>query len=83
LYLYSGFTSSDVDANFVPGTFGYEETYNTRSQSFYVNYLQDDASMYSGIPYLFISAGSGAGSGFMYLDWVIATYGVPYVVSVS
>jgi len=34
-------------------------------------------------PYLFISAGSGGGSGFMYLDWVIVTYGVPYVVSVS
>jgi len=79
LYHYSGFTSSDVDANFVPGTFGYEETYNT----FYINYLQDDANIYSGTPYLFISAGSGGGSGFMYLDWVIVTYGVPYVVSVS
>jgi hypothetical protein len=31
LYHYSGFTSSNVDANFVPGTFGYEETYNTLS----------------------------------------------------
>lgn len=39
--------------------------------------------MYSETPYLFISAGSGGGSGFMYLDWVIVTYGVPYVVSVS
>jgi len=83
LYLYSGFTSSDVDANFVPGTFGYEETYNTSSQTFYINHLQDNASMYSGIPYLFVSAGSGGGSGFMYLDWIIVTYGVPYVVSVS
>jgi hypothetical protein len=83
LYHYSGFTSNYVDANFVPGTFGYEETYNTSSQTFYINHLQDDASMYSGIPYLFVSAGSGAGSGFMYLDWIIVTYGVPYVVSVS
>ena len=49
LYHYPGFTSSDVDANFVPGTFGYEETYNT----FYINYLQDDANIYSGTPYLF------------------------------
>jgi len=80
LYLYSGFNSSDVDVNFVPGTFGYEETYNT---SFYINYLQDEASVYSGTPYLFVSAGSGGGSGFMYLDWIIVTYGVPYVVSVS
>jgi len=39
--------------------------------------------VYNGNSYLFISAGSGGGSGFMYLDWVIVTYGVPYVVSVS
>jgi len=45
--------------------------------------LQDDVSVYARIPYLFISAGSGGGAGFMYLDWVIVTYGVPYVVSVS
>jgi len=36
-----------------------------------------------GTPYLFVSAGSGVKLGFMYLDWVIVTYGVPYVVSVS
>jgi len=36
-----------------------------------------------GTPYLFVSAGSGGGSGYMYLDWVIVTYGVPYVASVS
>jgi hypothetical protein len=83
LYHYSGFTSSDVDANFVPGTFGYEETYNTLSQPFYINYLQDEVNLYSGTPYLFISAGSGGGSGFMYLNWIIVTYGVPYVISVS
>jgi hypothetical protein len=39
--------------------------------------------MYSETPYLFISAGSGGGSGYMYLDWAIVTYGVLYVVSVS
>jgi len=49
-----------------------------------VNYLQDDVNSYaSGNPYLFISAGSGGGSGYMYLDWVMVTYGVPYVVSMS
>jgi len=32
---------------------------------------------------LFVSSGSGGGPGFMYLDWIIVTYGVPYVVSVS
>ena len=85
MYHYSGFTYSNVNSNFVPGTFGYEETYNSLSQSqpFYINYLQDNANVYSGTPYLFVSAGSGGGSGYMYLDWVIVTYGVPYVESVS
>ena len=79
------FTYGDVNSNFIPGTFGYEETYNSLSQSqpFYINYLQDDENVYGGNPYLFISAGSGGGSGYMYLDWIIVTYGVPYVVSVS
>ena len=75
LYNYNKFTYNDVNSNFVPGTFGYDEENNTLSQS--------DASMYSETPYLFVSAGSGGGSGFMYLDWIIVTYGVPYVVSVS
>jgi hypothetical protein len=87
LYEYSYFypTSQYINSNFVPGTFGYDEKYNSLSQSqpFYINYLQDDASVYIGTPYLFVSAGSGGGSGFMYLDWIIVTYGVPYVVSVS
>ena len=49
-----------------------------------LSYLQyDDANVYEGTPYLFVSAGSGGGSGYMYLDWVIVTYGVPYVVSIS
>jgi hypothetical protein len=82
---YQPFDSNEVNNNFVPGTFGYREEYNSLSQSqpFHVNYLQDDTSVYVGIPYLFVSAGSGGGSGYMYLDWVIVTYGVPYVVSVS
>ena len=85
LYKYFKFTYSEVNNNFVPGTFGYFEEYNSLSQPqpFYINYLQDGASMYSGTPYLFVSAGSGGGSGFMYLDWIIVTYGVPYVLSIS
>jgi len=79
------FTYGDVNSNFIPGTFGYEETYNSLSQSqpFYINYLQDDENVYAGNPYLFISAGSGGGPGFMYLDWIIVTYGVPYVIRIS
>jgi len=83
LYAYAKFSSNDVNNYFILGTFGYGEKYNTSSQTFYINYLQDDASMYSGTPFLFVSAGSGGGSGFMYLNWVIVTYGVPYVISVS
>jgi len=82
---YRDFTPGDVNTFFVLGTFGYKEEYNTLSQSspFIIYPLQDDANYYDGNPYLFISAGSGGGSGYMYLDWVIVTYGVPYVASVS
>jgi hypothetical protein len=83
LYRYLPFTYSSANDNFVLGTFGSEEYYSSYSQPFYINYLQDDASIYAGTPYLFVSAGSGGGSGFMYLDWIIVTYGVPYVVNVS
>jgi len=80
---YNSFTYSEVNSNFVPGTFGYYEYYASRSQSLTISYLQDEVSVYVGTPCLFVSAGSGGGSGFMYLDWIIVTYGVPYVVNVS
>jgi len=83
---YHFFTYGDVNNNFIPGTFGYDEQYNDQSNSnnnIIIDYLQDIASVYDGTPYLFVSAGSGGGSGFMYLDWIIVTYGVPYVISIS
>jgi hypothetical protein len=90
LYGYYKFypNSQYINNNFVPGTFGYNEEYNGQGSnlgsSITINYLQDDVNAYSsGTPYLFISAGSGGGAGFMYLDWVIVTYGVPYIASVS
>jgi len=86
LYNYQYFNPGDINSNnFIYGTFGYDEQYNNRQSgiSFTINSLEDDANYYDGNPYLFISAGSGGGSGFMYLDWVIVTYGVPYVASVS
>ena len=83
LYRYLPFAYSSTNDNFVFGTFGSEEYYSSPLQSLTINYLQDDESVYFGTPYLFVSAGSGGGSGFMYLDWVIVTYGVPYVLSIS
>lgn len=80
---YQSFDSSEVNNNFVPGTFGYSEEYNSLSNSVTISYLQDNASVYVGTPSLFVSAGSGGGAGVMYLDWIIVTYGVPYVASVS
>jgi len=78
---YQQFTPNDTNSNFVPGTFGYNEYLSQYSVT--IGPLQDEASVYAVTPYLFVSAGSGAGPGFMYLDWIIVTYGVPYVVSVS
>jgi len=93
LYNYHDFNYSDVNSNFVPGTFGSREdvlgeeaTVGGITQSNIIvpiHHLQDDLSAYDGTPCLFVSAGSGTGYGFMYLDWIIVTYGVPYVVSVS
>jgi hypothetical protein len=87
LYGYLPFISNNINNNFIPGTFGYDEEYSGQGSnlgnSITINYLQDDENYYDGTPCLFISAGSGGGSGYMYLDWVIVTYGVPYVASVS
>jgi len=84
---YLAFTFSDVNNNFIPGTFGYAEGYTgsigNSQASITIHKLQDDLNVYFGTPYLFVSAGSGDGSGFMYLNWVIVTYGVPYVISLS
>jgi len=85
LYNYARFTYNEVNNDFIPGTFGYNEEYNNENneETFREKNLVDNFNSYIGTPYLFISAGSGGGSGFMYLDWVIVTYGVPYVVSLS
>jgi len=85
LYRYNRFTYSDVNSNFIPGTFGYNEEYNNMNNGeiFRVKNLVENFNSYIGTPYLFVSAGSGGGSGFMYLDWMIVTYGVPYILSIS
>jgi len=83
---YRRFASSDVNNNFIPGTFGSLEEYTgsigNLQSNIIIDKLKDNLNVYFGTPYLFVSAGSGGGSGFMYMDWVIVTYGVPYVISV-
>jgi hypothetical protein len=83
---YLPFTSDSINNNFIPGTFGYDEGYSSISNSqsnIIVHQLQNELNVYYGQPYLFMSTGSGGGSGFMYLDWIIVTYGVPYVIGIS
>jgi hypothetical protein len=80
---YQYFSPNDLDNNFINGTFGYAEEYSNIGERFRIRYLADSINNYIGIPYLFVSTGSGGGSGFMYLNWIIVTYGVPYVISVS
>jgi len=80
---YEPFSVDDINSDFIPGTFGYDEEYNKIGERFFIKYLTDSINNYIGIPYLFVSAGSGGGSGYMYLDWIIVTYGVPYVISIS
>jgi hypothetical protein len=89
LYKYSPFYPNFqyINNNFVSGTFGYFEAYisniGNQQSTLIINKLKDKLDVYTGTPYLFVSAGSGAGSGFMYLDWIIVTYGVPYIVNIS
>ena len=84
---YQYFNPSNTNGNFIPGSFGSREEYigsiSNQQSNIIIHHLQDDADVYAGTPYLFVSTGSGGGSGFMYLNWIIVTYGVPYVVSVS
>ena len=80
---YLPFVFGDINNNFIPGTFGYAEEYNNNGERFFINYLTGNLDNYMGTPYLFVSAGSGGGSGFMYLDWIIVTYGVPYIINVG
>ncbi|MFP3132229.1 MAG: hypothetical protein RXQ77_02725 [Candidatus Nanopusillus sp.] len=83
LYKYGYFYPSDVNNNFIKGTFGFHEEYDNTGELFKVKELVDNINNnYIGIPYLFVSTGSGGGSGFMYLNWIIVTYGVPYVISI-
>ena len=81
------FSPNDVNNDFIPGTFGFQEEYigsiSNQQSNIIIDKLKNDLNAYLGTPYLFVSAGSGGGSGFMYLDWVIVTYGVPYVISIS
>jgi hypothetical protein len=87
LYKYNYFTPSSINSNFIPGTFGYNEEYTgsigNLQSNIIIDKLKDNLNAYFGTPYLFVSTGSGSGPGFMYLNWIVVTYGVPFVLSVS
>jgi len=80
---YRQFNSNDINSNFIPGTFGYFEEYNNNGERFFIDSLTDSINNYIEAPCLFVSTGSGGGPGYMYLNWIIVTYGVPYVINVS
>ncbi|WP_243675723.1 hypothetical protein [Vulcanisaeta distributa] len=71
---------NNLYSGFINGTFGYKENYNGLTIEIGNGGapLIEDITNYQDIPYLFISVGSGGGSGYMYLNWIIATFGVPY-----
>ena len=57
MYDYLFFTYSEVDSNFVPGTFGYNEGYtgsiSNLQSTIVIDKLKDDLKVYVGTPYLF------------------------------
>jgi hypothetical protein len=83
---YQDFNPSNTNSNFIPGSFGSREEYigsiSNQQSNIIIRHLQDDVNVYAGTPCLFVSTGSGGGTGFMYLNWIMVTYGVPYVISV-
>ncbi|MGC9106140.1 MAG: hypothetical protein ACP5HQ_06965 [Thermoprotei archaeon] len=79
------YPSSNFPSSFINGTFRYAEAYKDNNGNIYTiqNPLVENINYYQqGQPYVFISAGSGGGSGYMYLDWVIGTFGVPYEITI-
>jgi len=53
LYKYFAFTFSDINGNFVPGTFGYAEEYNNNGERFFINYLTDNRDNYGNSPFIY------------------------------
>ncbi len=76
---YPPITYLDLSDNFIPGTFGYQEEYEERKID---KPLVEKITYYRGQPYIFISAGSGGSVGYMYLNWVIGTFGIPYEITI-
>ncbi len=69
----------NLQNGFIDGTFGYKENYPNAPT---IEPLIENITNYLNQPYIFIASGSGGGFGYMYLDWVIATFGVPYELTV-
>ena len=79
-YKRGALTYGFLSPEFISGTFGYQEVYNSILP---IQPFIENTNNYNGYPYLFISAGSGGGNGYMYLNWIIATFGVPYEIIVT
>ncbi len=68
---------NNIYPGWIDGTFGYKEKYPNLP---YILNLIENTLIYQSQPYLFISTGSGGGYGYMYLNWIITTFGVPYIL---
>ena len=73
-------TLASLPIEFINGTFGYQEYYPEVQQP--IIYIIGNLNNYQGQLYLFISTGSGGGNGYMYLDWILVTFGIPYEIEI-
>ncbi|MGC9080007.1 MAG: hypothetical protein ACP5G1_04685, partial [Nanopusillaceae archaeon] len=71
---------SGNEISFIKGTFGYRDTIGGSIEEdpivSNITYYQQDK------PFIFISAGSGGEKGILYLNWIIVTFGFPYVIEI-
>ena len=83
---YRPFIHSEIDSNFVPGSFGYHEGYTgsiSNSQSkIVIDKLKNDLE-YILEPLIYLFRWALEADLVLCIYWIIITYGVPYVVSVS
>ncbi|BBL45219.1 hypothetical protein MJ1_0040 [Nanobdella aerobiophila] len=73
----SGILCNSLPNGFISGTFGYMEY----CQGVYNRYIDNLViNNFGNQPFIYFSAGDGGGTSYIYLDWLISSFGVPYVV---